>query len=336
VTLVATSVAHPRSMSARRTFTVTEPAAPPPSALAASLGSVALSEGANVATVDLRAAFVDPTLRGMTFAIAGNPFGSAAIDPDGHTLRVTGAFRGAAVGPYAVTVLATTVPYGATTPDALPLLVSESDPAPVRVTPARLASLSPPQPRASLDSPLLVAATRADGNQVRVALEPRVDAFGPLAFSLVGVSPASASYDSVYVDPGQNDLVIEGIDVLDVTYTATVLATDVFGQSVELDVVVHNVVPPAPIDPATPVTYVMPPYRRPLVLGDLASFFTTTAPTPLSSFAISTEPCDYPARATYSASSRSITVTAAPATIRLTAFDELGQASTSPKTIQVL
>jgi len=243
-----------------------------------------------------------------------------------------------------VTVLASSVPYGTTTPVPLPLYVSESDPVPSVVA-------MPAESAFTALSPLLIASTRRNGDPVRVPLEPRVDAFGPLVFSLVGVSPLSATYESVYVDPGENDLVVEGIDILDITYTVSIRATDAFGQWAEFDIVIHNVAPPAAIDPATDVTLVYPPpyTARPIVIVALADYFTSDHPLALVRFSIAVEPCDYPVRATYSSvasvattyspivyPAHHITVTAFPTTVRLTAYDSLGQASLVPKVFRVV
>jgi hypothetical protein len=322
VIVTATSVGHPQRMSARARLTVTEPGAPPPLALVSSLGSITLDWITTERTFDLNAAYEDVGLRGMAFEIASNPFGSASLDPDGHTLRVVGGFRGAAASPYAVSVVARTLPYGTATAEPLVLEVSESDPAPSLAADG------------TAEIGVAVAANAPDA--LRVPLEPRVDAIGALTFRILSVLPVS--YESVYVDPGENDLVVEGIDDTEVSYTVRIRATDAFDQHVDFDVPVHNRAPPAAVaQPDGPHVVLMTtvlPTQSPIVFyeGALKSYFVD----PVVRFSIAVDPHDSPPRATYNSSNNSVTVTYAPATVSIYGYDDLGQSSALPYVIRVV
>jgi hypothetical protein len=291
-------------------------------------------EGAQSFTTDLRTKFLDNAIRGLYFDLVANPFGSASIDADGYTLRVSGDYRGAE--PYVVSVSATSEPYGVTTPESVALYVSESDPPPVALGASALEAAFGNLGTAGTPSkPILVASTRGDGDPLRIPLEPRVDAAGAMGFQILGVTPA---YDSVYVDPGEDDLVVEGVDNIDVTYVVGVRATDVFGQATDFEVSVRNVAPPRPVARATPHVMQMPSNAAASTLlisdGLLGSFFTSSLGRVVS-FSIQVDPCDVPSRASYSANARTIIVSLAPVTIRVTAYDSLGQASPAPYTISV-
>jgi hypothetical protein len=288
---------------------------------------------------DLRTKFLDNAIRGLSFDIVDNPFGNADIDDDGYTLRVLAGYRGAE--PYVVSVTATSEPYGVRAVTSLPLYVSESDPPPVTVGPAALeAAFSGSKTAGTPSSPIMVASRRGDGDPLRIPLEPRVDAHGALSFQVLGVAPV---YDSVYVDPSTQpaggDLVIEGIDDLDVTYVVSMRAEDTFGQTTDLSVTVRNVAPPRPVARSTPHIFTMPltAIGAPLLIngGLLGSFFMSSLGRVVA-YSITSDPCDMPARAAYDAKTQTVIVSRAPVTIAVTAYDSLGQASTSPYTLTVV
>ncbi len=106
--------------SASWTLNVTEPAPPAP-VEPASLGSVALTT--NTCNIALGPLFADSTGLGLTYALASNPYGSAAVL--NGTLSVTGAAR-ASVGPYVVAVRALNSYGGASAAAALTVTESGS------------------------------------------------------------------------------------------------------------------------------------------------------------------------------------------------------------------
>ena len=311
VVLVATSVAYPQNVSARRVLTVTEPPAPPPIVLDAAIGPVTLDATTTEWTTDLRSRFQDMSLRGMSFGFSsdGNEYASAAIDPDGYTLRITGAHRGAE---YTVGVVGVSEPYGTESLAPLEIRVIESDPPPVAIETAEAAAAAA----------VRVGANRDDNTPLRLPLYSLIEARGPLVFSLLSVSPTN--YDSAYVDVGENDLVLDGVNGSSLAYTVHLRATDAYSQSIDFDVTVDNVLPPTPKAPGTK-TLLMPAVPGiPLVVNNLPLLFDTTAGVPIARYTVQSDPCGC---ASYDSVLNRITVTSAPVVLQVRAIDDLAQSS---------
>lgn len=312
VALVATSVAYPKTLSVRRVLTVVEPPPPAPVLLTESeVGPVTLYDAVMEWSTDLRSHFHDASLRGLDFAVVDDLYGAASV-VDGHTLRVVGAHRSAA---YSVRVRATSVPYGVPSEALLVVNVVESDPPP---------RAAPPAPRV-----FKIGAERDDQTPLRIPLDGLTEALGALTYQVLSVSPTP--YDSAYVDPGKDDLVVDGVNGANATYSVTLRATDAYAQTVDFDVVLQNIMPPYVIEPSA-TTVLMPGWPgQPLVIHTLSRFFVVHDDVDIVSYSIESEPCGC---VSYDPALQRISVYAPPTVIRIYAHDQLSQRSL-PYTINV-
>lgn len=221
VVLVATSVKYP-FMSARCAIQISESAAPAPERLMESLGQVTLDWMTQVFRTDLRAAFIDMTLQGMSFEVEDAP--DASILEDGFTLEVRGAFR---CTNYQVKIFATGQPYRAK--QEFPVIIDISE------------SCVPPKAKASNEQTVIRMSANSD-IPTAVPLHERFETMQEWTLSYEIMTPA---FDNLIIDPITQYMMVRGVPNTDETYEVTVRATDDFGQYADAILKIENIAPPS-------------------------------------------------------------------------------------------